>query len=93
MADGITPMKERILRHYVTKACELVLPFKSVARALKIDRPIAKRHVRQLAKMGYLELTTGFDEDGMIRGGGYMLTGKGYEWGKENNLTFGGYFL
>lgn len=87
----LTPLKRRVMTHYVEHACEFVLPFRTVAAALDIPRPSAKRAVRQLARDGLLKLETGFTDDGEIAGRGYSLTADGHKWGREQGLKEGGF--
>lgn len=84
--------KIEILSRFYCDFHDCVLPFKAIANRTCIEVHIVKQHVRQLAKLGYLEVSTGFNEDGMIAGGGYRLTSLGRMWGKEQGLEAGGFW-
>lgn len=77
---NLTPNQAKVMRFYAKEAPDgWVLPFAQIDAGL--GRPSVKRAVRQLAGLGYLRLATGFrEDDGMIAGRGYMLTGNGEDW-------------
>lgn len=75
-----------VMQHYAESVTHgWVMPFGAMAELTGLSRPAVKRAIRQLAKLGYLELSTGFSEDtGLIAGSGYMLTHKGEIWAKQH---------
>lgn len=55
-----------------------VLSFDIIANWSRVPRPKVRRVVRSLARKGLVEITTGFSDEGMIMGRGYMPTPSGY---------------
>jgi len=56
-----------------------VLPFSTISEWSMVPRHKIRRLVRSLARKGMLEIATGFSDDGMIMGRGYMPRKAGYE--------------
>lgn len=75
----LTPNQETVMQYYAGCVGRgWVMPFDNIANGTGLSRTAAKRAARQLARMGCLELSTGFNEDdGLIAGRGYALTKKG----------------
>ena len=61
-----------------TSAENNVLPFKVIAEWSGVPLYKIRRIVRSLARKGLVEITTGFNDEGMIMGRGYMPTTRGY---------------
>lgn len=83
--DKLNKTQYEVMAYYAEQVHEgWVMPFNPIAEGIQKTRQATKRAVRQLARAGYLEYSVGFNEDdGLIAGGGYMLTGKGQSWCKE----------
>lgn len=54
-----------------------VLPFRLIGDWSGTPTSKVRRITRSLARKGFLELTTGFSDEGMIMGRGYMPTSTG----------------
>lgn len=76
----LTPNQDAVMRYYAEcVSSDWALPFSQVDAGLSL--PSTKRAVRQLARLGYLELTSAFrEDDGLLAGRGYMMTRKGLAW-------------
>lgn len=60
---------------------EWVLPFIQISSLSNLNVVQVKRAVRSLARKGFTMHTTAFGEDdGMLRGSGYMITQKGLKF-------------
>lgn len=80
--DELPPRLHDVMRFYAELAEPgWVMPFQPIAAHYQLPRSSIKRSVRKLAKLGYLDLNTGFDEyTGLIAGRGYELTARGMAW-------------
>lgn len=82
---ALTPSQQAVMQYYAECVEEdFVIPFQPIADHLAVKRSSVKRAVRQLARLGYLELSVGFrEDDGLIAGSGDMLTREGRIWARE----------
>lgn len=86
---GLTGLEQQALSAW-HGTCEEnnVLPFRIIAQWSRVSPSKVRRVVRSLARKGYVEITTGFSDEGKIMGRGYMPTGLGLtalQSLKENN--------
>ncbi|QGH73089.1 MAG: DNA binding domain protein [Podoviridae sp. ctviO18] len=58
---------------YLYGQYEFVLPYESLVKGTGLTIRQVKRAIRSLVKQGKVERTTAWDDDGFLRGSGFML--------------------